>query len=154
MKNKNDFFEKYKHPKWQKRRLQKLENADFECELCGDSESTLNVHHKYYIKDNNPWEYKDKALACYCEYCHTKEHEFKSTFETMLNRLKEYFTFSQLCNMMDGIIGEYENTDDDECCYLKEETLIKGIRSGLLLKIGESLVTERQNALYEKGKNK
>lgn len=35
----------------------------------------LHVHHKYYIKDKYPWEYKDSALTTVCTKCHTYIHE-------------------------------------------------------------------------------
>lgn len=35
----------------------------------------LNVHHKYYIKEKLPWEYKVEALITVCAKCHTKIHE-------------------------------------------------------------------------------
>jgi hypothetical protein len=45
-------------------------------EIIYSSEHTvLNAHHKYYIKDKNPWEYKTEALLTVCASCHTKIHE-------------------------------------------------------------------------------
>ena len=38
----------------------------------------LNVHHKYYIKNKKPWEYKTDALITVCSNCHTKIHETKN----------------------------------------------------------------------------
>lgn len=35
----------------------------------------LNVHHHYYIKGYNPWEYNDDALTTLCEDCHKSYHE-------------------------------------------------------------------------------
>jgi 5-methylcytosine-specific restriction endonuclease McrA len=35
----------------------------------------LNAHHKYYIKDKNPWEYNTDALITVCSICHSKIHE-------------------------------------------------------------------------------
>ncbi|WP_418509346.1 hypothetical protein [Corallibacter sp.] len=35
----------------------------------------LNAHHKYYIKNKNPWEYNPDALITVCSSCHTKIHE-------------------------------------------------------------------------------
>jgi len=42
-----DFKEQYRHPKWQKKRLDILKRDKFTCRSCGDKESTLNVHHRY-----------------------------------------------------------------------------------------------------------
>lgn len=34
----------------------------------------LHIHHKYYIKDRNPWEYENEALVTLCADCHQKRH--------------------------------------------------------------------------------
>jgi len=41
------YAEKLRDPRWQRRRLEKLDAADFHCESCGDGESTLHVHHRF-----------------------------------------------------------------------------------------------------------
>lgn len=58
----------YKHPKWQKKRLQILERDGWKCVACDDSESTLHVHHFYY--DGNPWDVMENFLQTLCEACH------------------------------------------------------------------------------------
>lgn len=35
----------------------------------------LQVHHKYYIKDNLPWDYSDDSLVTLCNMCHQKLHD-------------------------------------------------------------------------------
>lgn len=67
-----------KDPRWQKNRLEAMERAGWCCELCGDKESMLNVHHKKYFKGRMPWEYDSEQLAVLCESCHTLEHEQSS----------------------------------------------------------------------------
>lgn len=34
----------------------------------------LNIHHQYYVRGKNPWEYDDDALVTLCEECHKKLH--------------------------------------------------------------------------------
>lgn len=34
----------------------------------------LQVHHKYYILNRFPWEYKDDALITLCNWCHSELH--------------------------------------------------------------------------------
>jgi hypothetical protein len=72
---KKTYYEKLKDPRWQKKRLEVMQANDFCCEGCGDGESTLNVHHKEYFKNKEPWEYETKQLACLCENCHEFQHE-------------------------------------------------------------------------------
>lgn len=71
----SSYFEKLRDPRWQKKRLEVMQAADFHCEICGDGEHTLNVHHKTYFKGREPWEYESKQLACLCESCHASVTE-------------------------------------------------------------------------------
>lgn len=70
------YAERLKHPKWQKRRLEILHRDEFTCQLCGDTDSTLHIHHKVYRKCEI-WEYKDNELITYCELCHLVVEYFK-----------------------------------------------------------------------------
>ena len=64
------YFEKLKDPRWQKKRLVILQRADFTCEWCGEKERTLHVHHGYYERTKDPWDYADDTLRCLCDECH------------------------------------------------------------------------------------
>jgi hypothetical protein len=72
---KKTYYEKLKDPRWQKKRLEAMQRKEFCCELCGDNETTLNVHHKEYFKDYEPWEYELDQLAVLCESCHEIHHD-------------------------------------------------------------------------------
>lgn len=63
---KSEYAQKLKDPRWQKRRLQILERDHWECQQCFSSESTLHVHHRYYVEAGEPWEYPDSALVTLC----------------------------------------------------------------------------------------
>ena len=71
---KQTYYDLLRHPNWQRKRLEILERADFTCEQCGDTEKTLNVHHKRYRKGAKPWEYENHELSSLCEDCHQREH--------------------------------------------------------------------------------
>lgn len=64
------YAEKLKDPRWQKKRLEIMERAGFKCEACGDSKETLHVHHGYYERGFDPWDYEDATLWCLCASCH------------------------------------------------------------------------------------
>lgn len=64
------YSEKLKDPRWQRKRLEILNRDGFTCCHCGDTESTLNIHHHYYEKKKMPWDYPDGALITLCEHCH------------------------------------------------------------------------------------
>lgn len=65
-----EYFEKLKDPRWQRKRLEVMQRADFTCEYCSDSGETLHVHHGYYEKNREPWDYPDAAYHCVCDTCH------------------------------------------------------------------------------------
>ena len=67
-----NYYELLKDPRWQKKRLEVMERAGFECEECENNEVTLNVHHTYYEKGKMPWEYPTESLQCLCEECHKR----------------------------------------------------------------------------------
>jgi hypothetical protein len=68
------YSDKLKDPRWQKKRLEVFERDGWCCQCCGDSESPLNVHHKYYNKNKNPWEYQLEELMTLCDQCHEVEY--------------------------------------------------------------------------------
>ena len=82
-----EFKDQYKHPSWQKKRLEALEHASFACERCYDDASTLHVHHKRYVKGRMVWEYPVKELAVLCEQCHEIAHEEKDDLQNILARV-------------------------------------------------------------------
>jgi 5-methylcytosine-specific restriction endonuclease McrA len=43
----------------------------------------LQVHHKFYILENLPWEYRDEDLITLCNWCHTF-HEHNTVSGCML----------------------------------------------------------------------
>lgn len=64
------YREKLLDPRWQKKRLEIMQRADFKCEDCGAADKTLHVHHGYYEYGYEPWDYDNSSLHCLCEDCH------------------------------------------------------------------------------------
>jgi len=69
------YYEKLKDPRWQKKRLEVMKAASFKCQVCGAEDKTLNVHHGYYSRSLEPWEYPDNTLWCLCEECHKETQD-------------------------------------------------------------------------------
>lgn len=65
-----NYYEKLKDPRWQKKRLEVMDRAGFKCQTCLDKTNTLNVHHIEYVKGFQPWDYPLDRLVCLCEKCH------------------------------------------------------------------------------------
>jgi len=71
-----EYSKQLKHPKWQKKRLKILERDNFTCVHCGDTETTLNVHHKKYT--GMAWDAPDENLETVCEDCHFLINDIES----------------------------------------------------------------------------
>jgi hypothetical protein len=69
-----DFKDQYKHPLWQKKRLEAMECAGFCCESCESKDDQLHVHHRRYVKGRQIWEYDIKELSVLCGSCHEQAH--------------------------------------------------------------------------------
>lgn len=66
----DQFWENYKRPEWQEKRLRIMERDGFKCRSCGDATTQLQVHHSYYDPGKKPWEYPDQSLKTLCKPCH------------------------------------------------------------------------------------
>lgn len=77
---KKTYWEKLKDPRWQKKRLEAMQAAEFTCQVCMDQESTLHVHHKQYFKGREPWEYEVAQLSVLCEGCHEYQHKSEDAY--------------------------------------------------------------------------
>lgn len=98
------YSEKLKDPRWQKIRLQTFERDKWECQSCNDKESTLVVHHKYYLPEREPWEYPMDAFIALCEKCHGEERENRPQAEqTLLLAIrKKGFLFRDVKELAEG----------------------------------------------------
>lgn len=71
-------IDEYKHPQWQKKRLEALEHYGFQCQKCMSVKKTLHVHHKTYQKGKKIWECDISNLNVVCEDCHKEIEDFVS----------------------------------------------------------------------------
>ena len=101
------YFEQLKHPNWQRRRLDMLNEANFECSDCGSKETTLHVHHKQYFKGRMAWEYSNEELVVLCEGCHKSEHR---SADVMKQIMVVENTFQMLA-IMGGFLHRSEKQD-------------------------------------------
>ncbi|MFA4944922.1 MAG: hypothetical protein WC789_09510 [Lentisphaeria bacterium] len=81
------YSEKLKDPRWQKKRLEVMQRDEFRCVECGASDQTLNVHHAYYVRGREPWEYPDESLHTLCEPCHETRQEATDELREKLGHL-------------------------------------------------------------------
>ena len=102
------YYEKLKDPRWQKKRLEVMSRAKFSCQVCGDKTRTQNVHHGYYEKGLEPWEYPLDTLWCLCEPCHKEAQVELANAQRAMARLHpsvvEYLD-SVIPGLQDQIFG-------------------------------------------------
>jgi len=91
-------------PRWQRKRLEVMERANFRCEYCSDAEATLNVHHGYYERGLKPWEYEDATLWCLCEDCHKQAQDILRDVHYQIAKMLPGY----LDNLMAPIVREEE----------------------------------------------
>jgi hypothetical protein len=70
MRKESDYSKKLRDPRWQRRRLEVLQHDDWACVDCQRDGETLHVHHLFYIRGREPWEYEIGDLVTLCEDCH------------------------------------------------------------------------------------
>jgi len=101
----SEYSELFKDVRWQKLRLKVLERDGWACKICDDKESTLHVHHRYYLQDKKPWEYHIDALVTLCEDCHKYETSERASSEKILiDAFKTKFLSDNLWRFIDAII--------------------------------------------------
>lgn len=86
----------YQHPKWLQKRFEIFERDKYECVACKTSKKELHVHHLYYEKDNEIWDYDNETLITLCKDCHNYVHapEFKKiTNLILLKIIKSNFNY-------------------------------------------------------------
>ena len=70
--------------------------------------ASLNVHHKYYVRRKQPWEYDDDALITLCSDCHGKVHE-ENKIPLLYEDRKGILCYPEICDRCGGtgILPQY-----------------------------------------------
>lgn len=93
----SEYAEKLKDVRWQKKRLKILERDKFTCQGCWESEDsakfhkvklTLHVHHCYYERGREPWDYPNESLISLCEECHSAESDCVEAERELIKSMK------------------------------------------------------------------
>lgn len=98
---KSEYAEKFKSPKWQRKRLEVMKRDNFKCQICGNSEDTLNVHHICYYDE--PWDVDDSYLITLCETCHAHEHNNKHIYNAIQSLRDSGVTTFEIMHIIDSI---------------------------------------------------
>lgn len=102
------YSDKLKNPKWQKKRLEILNLHGFKCEKCGCEDKELHVHHRFYLKGREVWQYDNDVFQVLCCDCHEKEHsKEKETIEVIPEKYKELIELVDTLNSRNNMNQEY-----------------------------------------------
>lgn len=107
------YFDQLKHPFWQRKRLEMLDAAGWQCQCCDGKETTLHVHHKRYIKGALVWEYDDADLIVLCSDCHADEHAARALLDELLSRSTMLGTVHQVTALVAGYLASSYAVDDE-----------------------------------------
>lgn len=123
-KSTSEFWEKYKHPKWQEMRLRVMQRAEFRCEDCACEDETLNVHHGFYVKGKDPWDYPESSFSCLCESCHESRTEMLAQIRRLTGNMPNQFLV-YLLGTIKGCMFRYGcdvelNNDDEAMSFCTE----------------------------------
>ena len=98
------YQEKWKDPRWQRKRLEVFERDGWACRECGEKDKTLSVHHIYYENNKDgtpkdPWDYPLLALVTMCG----EDHEF----EKYMREIRDTWLIEQLqfCGLTSGDVS-------------------------------------------------
>jgi hypothetical protein len=155
-----EYWQLLKRPEWQKKRLEMLALAGWECQSCGTKDNELHVHHKQYFNGKNPWEYENDQLEVLCDDCHSVEHQ-------SLQNIKEIISLSDVNEIYNLLLGysefsickrttkydEYENYDARLQCIGTIAKLLHFVDSRKYKEIAENLIENSHPHLKDEAEN-
>lgn len=74
-KKKKSYWDKLQDRRWQKKRTEIMQRDNFCCQYpnCPSTTSMLDVHHKAYLRNTDPWDYPEYCLITLCREHHEVE---------------------------------------------------------------------------------
>jgi hypothetical protein len=141
------YSEQLRHPNWQRMRLKVFEKAGFKCQICGDDETTLNVHHKQYIKGRMAWEYDITNFDALCENCHESTHESKARIMDVLACVPSV-RWAEIADLLLGWANGYPGVDkiDMQCPHaFRIGILANELECALNVHSSEALIGQLQD---------
>jgi len=151
-----NYSDKLKSPKWQKKRLEILDIHKFKCDECKSEEKTLHVHHRFYLKGREPWQYDNDVFQVLCEDCHTKEHEPKEKVIEVIpekyHKIIEFlqkFDDNQIKWFTEGVSSAVVSSDDmDNFSSVMMYVACIGLEDGFSDLIAKNTAEQNEIELY------
>lgn len=101
------YSEKLRKPAWQKKRLEILNRDSFTCQLCGDTETELQIHHKKYVGE--PHEAPNDELVTLCKHCHQTVTELETGHDKVIFVIKNENAFFAKMKSKAIAVGKIDN---------------------------------------------
>lgn len=134
------YKDQLRNPKWQKKRLEIMQRDTFMCQICADTEETLNVHHKRYVKGKKAWEYNNEDLITICETCHrelTAYLKLNGDYDSFsLIKLEDFYDCNRVLVVYTGGIVTFKMGDneitlpDSDCKHLVQFLINNWLKNG------------------------
>lgn len=116
-----DYFKLLNNPLWIKFRHIVLSKHNNKCDRCG-SKNYLSIHHPYYKKGADPWDYKPEEVEVLCRRCHYHHHfgtinNIKNPSDSMkyrmfiIKRLSKEYDGLEIGKLKDDFKKEFQNTE-------------------------------------------
>ena len=120
-----NYFEKLQDPRWQKKRLEAMQAANFSCASCGNETVTLHVHHKQYFKGREPWEYDVEQLEVLCKDCHAWAHDEEDQLKIACSYVQSTGSKSRdtVASLINGVVGRPMEFSPDPEAHLVGELI-------------------------------
>ncbi len=118
----NQFFDQYKDPRWQEKRLSIMQSDGFRCRRCHSKDKELHVHHLKYKKNSKPWEYPNSNLVTLCESCHEEFHALKTELNFNVDKFLEIWITNKSKDQFDA---ESLRNFFYDVLWVKEETRVR-----------------------------
>lgn len=94
-----EYLNKLNWREWQMKKTEILLRDNFTCTHCQSQEDCANfqVHHGYYHKDKDPWDYPSESLHTLCDPC----HDLVKKVQAELKELMGVLTVEELIKLAD-----------------------------------------------------
>lgn len=109
------YSEKLRDPRWQKLRLLVFERDNWKCRACTADYSTLHVHHRWYKRGAEPWEYPLSALVTLCEECHAAEKDIREKTEAEFIATMRLFVLQPELFHVARLVGAISESAPSSC---------------------------------------
>ncbi len=97
------YGEKLRDPRWQRKRLEVFGDRDWKCFNCGATKKELHLHHNFYLKNMEPWEYDLNQLSVLCAGCHREITEVGKDLREALSFLRGIQATEKVVGLINGL---------------------------------------------------